>query len=96
MSDIKLFHIQGREAISLPGTAFKLESDLQAIIESHMDVLLQMKFVASEHSTGKHQLEQGFTRGCVQYRTLGHRKPGGYDQIIRRPGASQTVDSAEF
>ena len=53
MSDIKLFRIQGSKAVSLSGSAFKLEQELQTVVEHHMDVLLQMRFVAAEHSTGK-------------------------------------------
>ena len=53
MSDIKLFRIQGSKAVSLSGSAFKLEQELQSVVEHHMDVLLQMRFVAAEHSTGK-------------------------------------------
>jgi len=53
MSDIKLFRIQGSKASNLQGSAFKLEKHLQDNIERHMDVLLQMRFIASEHPTGK-------------------------------------------
>lgn len=53
MSDIKLFSIQGTKATNLQGSAFKLEKDLQNIVEKHMDTLLQMRFIASEYETGK-------------------------------------------
>ncbi len=53
MSDIKLFRIQGANATNLQGSAFKLEKHLQDNIEQHMDILLQMRFIASEHPTGK-------------------------------------------
>jgi predicted transport protein len=53
MSDIKLFQVQGSKATNLSGTPFKLEKDLQDVMEKHMDVMLKMRFVASEHSTGK-------------------------------------------
>jgi predicted transport protein len=53
MSDIKLFRVQGSKANNLQGSAFKLEKHLQDNIEQHMDVLLQMRFIASEHPTGK-------------------------------------------
>lgn len=53
MSDIKLFRIQGNKANSMQGSAFKYERDLQTAVEQHMDVLLQMRFIATEYATGK-------------------------------------------
>jgi len=53
MSDIKLFQVQGSKATNLTGLPFKLEKELQDVMEKHMDVMLKMRFVASEHSTGK-------------------------------------------
>ncbi len=53
MSDIKLFQVKGSKAINLSGSAFKLEKALQDVVEKHMDGMLKMQFVASEHSTGK-------------------------------------------
>ncbi len=52
MGDIKLFNIQGNKAVNLSTKPFRLEKDLQSIIEKHMGTFLQMDFVASEYSTG--------------------------------------------
>lgn len=53
MSDLKLFRIDGGIAVELLGTALALEKPLQVLIERNMDVLLGVRFIASEHSTGK-------------------------------------------
>lgn len=53
MSDLKLFRIDGGAAVELLGTALALEKPLQVLIERNMDVLFGVRFVASEHSTGK-------------------------------------------
>ena len=54
MGDLKLFQVDdsGR-AIELQGTALALERPLQVLIERNMEVLFGVRFVASEHSTGK-------------------------------------------
>ena len=53
MSDLKLFRIDNGTAIELQGSALALEKPLQALIERNMEVLFGVRFVASEHSTGK-------------------------------------------
>jgi predicted transport protein len=53
MSDIKLFQVKGSKATNLSGSPYKLEKELQDVLEKHMDVMLKMRFVASEHTTGK-------------------------------------------
>jgi predicted transport protein len=53
MSDLKLFRIDGGAAVELLGTALALEKPLQVLIERNMDVLFGVRFIASEHSTGK-------------------------------------------
>lgn len=53
MSDLKLFRIGNGTAVELLGTALALEKPLQVLIENNMDVLFGVRFVASEHSTGK-------------------------------------------
>jgi hypothetical protein len=53
MSDINLFRIQAGQAIELPGKASDLEKPLQNLIEQNLEVLLGVRFLASEHSTGK-------------------------------------------
>ncbi|HEX9517812.1 MAG TPA: hypothetical protein VF940_16750 [Streptosporangiaceae bacterium] len=53
MGDLKLFRIEDGTAIELLGTALALEKPLQILIESNMEALFGVQFVASEHSTGK-------------------------------------------
>lgn len=53
MSDIKLFHLSGGTATELQGNASDLEKPLQTLIEANLQPLLNIRFIASEHSTGK-------------------------------------------
>ena len=53
MSEINLFRIQSGKATELPGKASDLEKPLQILIESNLETLLGVRFLASEHSTGK-------------------------------------------
>lgn len=53
MSDIKLFSINGQSAQELEAKTAVLEKDLQNHIERHMEVLLGVRFLATEYSTGK-------------------------------------------
>ena len=52
MSDIKLFTIRAGLVAELAGTAAQIERDLQTLFESNLEILLGIKFVASEFSTG--------------------------------------------
>jgi len=53
MSDIRLFRIAGAAAVEIQGTATHLEKPLQTLIESNLDPLLGIRFLATEYSTGK-------------------------------------------
>ena len=53
MSDIKLFRIDNLGVSELPGSAATLEKSLQKLIEEKLDKLLVVRFLATEHSTGK-------------------------------------------
>ncbi len=53
MSDIKLFKIQTDKASEIKGSASSLEKTLQTFIESNLESLLGIRFLASEYSTGK-------------------------------------------
>src|SRR5829696_5435728 len=53
MGDLKLFRVQNGAAVELRGTALALEKPLQALIERNMEALFGVRFLASEHSTGK-------------------------------------------
>ena len=53
MSDIKLFRVHDRTATEIQASASGLERPLQTQIEENLDELLGVRFLASEHSTGK-------------------------------------------
>ena len=53
MSDIKLFRIAGATAKEIHGAASNLEKPLQTLIEANLETLLGIRFLATEHSTGK-------------------------------------------
>jgi predicted transport protein len=53
MSDIKLFRLANGSAVELVGKHVKLEKKLQVLIEKHLETFLRIRFVATEHSTGK-------------------------------------------
>lgn len=53
MSDIKLFQLSGDNVTELSGKTVKLEKELQSHIEANMDVLIGVRLLATEYSTGK-------------------------------------------
>src|SRR5256714_8473327 len=53
MSDIKLFNISNGSVQELQGTSIAIEKTLQTLIENHLDAFLGIRFLATEHSTGK-------------------------------------------
>jgi RecB family endonuclease NucS len=53
MSDIKLFQLSSGSAEELHGTSIAIEKTLQTLIESHLEVFLGVRFLATEYSTGK-------------------------------------------
>lgn len=53
MSDIKLFRLSSGQATELQGSASDLEKPLQTLIEANLQPLLNIRFLASEYSTGK-------------------------------------------
>ncbi|NMM09748.1 MAG: DUF91 domain-containing protein [Polaromonas sp.] len=53
MSDIKLFRLTAGNATELQGSASDLEKPLQTLIEANLGPLLNIRFLAGEHSTGK-------------------------------------------
>lgn len=52
MSSLKLFKINGTKASEVPGEGFALERPLQRLMEENLEVLLGVKFLASEYTTG--------------------------------------------
>jgi predicted transport protein len=53
MADTKLYRISAGKARELPGESVALEKSLQHLIEANMEELLGIRFLASEHDTGK-------------------------------------------
>ena len=53
MSDIKLFRTNADEVTQLEGHSVALEKSLQSLMEKNLDVFLGIRFLATEHSTGK-------------------------------------------
>ena len=52
-TDIKLFTIDRQPAREVPGRAAAVEKSLQRLVEQNLDVMLGIRLLASEHSTGK-------------------------------------------
>ena len=53
MSDIRLFRVSGNKVKSFEGKSASIEKSLQSLIEMNLDKLLEIRLLASEHSTGK-------------------------------------------
>jgi predicted transport protein len=53
LSDIKLFRVDNGRVHELAGSALAIEKTLQSLIERNLEPMLGIRFVASEHSTGK-------------------------------------------
>jgi len=53
MGDIRIFRIDGQEALELKGSSVALEKSLQVYIEKNLEQLLGITFLESEYSTGK-------------------------------------------
>ncbi len=53
MSDIKLFRINNGSSQELHGTSVAIERTLQTLIEQNLEILLGVRFLATEYSTGK-------------------------------------------
>jgi len=53
VSDLKLFHTAGGSVHEIEGRSVALEKSLQTLIEKHLETFLGVRFLASEHPTGK-------------------------------------------
>lgn len=53
MGDIKLFKLYEGSVTELEGKSVAVEKSLQTIIEKHLEVMLGIRFLATEYSTGK-------------------------------------------
>ncbi|MER6833444.1 DUF5655 domain-containing protein [Streptomyces cellulosae] len=52
MSGLKLFHVTTSGAIEVAPRLAETEADVQGLVETHMETLLGVRFLASEYSTG--------------------------------------------
>jgi len=53
MGDIKLFRVDATGVAELPGQSVAIEKSLQDLIERNLETFLDIRLLASEHSTGK-------------------------------------------
>jgi predicted transport protein len=53
VSDLKLFHTAGGCVHEIAGHSVALEKSLQTLIEKHLETFLGVRFLSSEHPTGK-------------------------------------------
>src|SRR6266849_3596297 len=53
MGDIKLFRVDADGVAELPGQSVAIEKSLQDLIERNLEAFLDIRLLASEHSTGK-------------------------------------------
>jgi len=53
MAEIKLYRINGLQALEVPTSTSGLEKSLQVLLEHNLESILAVKFLRSEYSTGK-------------------------------------------
>src|SRR5256886_14590010 len=53
MSDIKLFKVSNGSVQELQGASIAVEKTLQTLIENHLEAFLGIRFLKTEHPTGK-------------------------------------------
>jgi predicted transport protein len=53
MADMKLFQLDKDDVTEIAGRSISVEKTLQSLIERHLNKFLGVRFLASEHSTGK-------------------------------------------
>ncbi len=53
MGEIRLYKTTEKTVTELNGSSISMEKSLQSFIESHLNELLGIRFLKSEHSTGK-------------------------------------------
>ncbi|MEU4200789.1 DUF5655 domain-containing protein [Streptomyces sp. NPDC026294] len=54
MSDLKVFRVRGGRATEIPGESVAVERELQSLVESNMETMLGIRFLATEYPTGQH------------------------------------------
>ena len=52
MSDLRVFRVDGQQVKAVEAKTLTLEKSLQTLIESNLDEMLGIRFLATEHSTG--------------------------------------------
>ena len=67
MSDIKIFRIGSNSVTELSGSSVALEKSLQNLLEKNLDTFLGVRFLSSEHSTGKTHAGRFETLGLDEY-----------------------------
>ncbi|MFE7782157.1 transporter [Streptomyces nigrescens] len=75
MSNLKAFRVSSGLATEIPGSSVALERQLQTLIESNMEAMLGIRFLASEYATGRHRgridslgLDENGTPVIVEYK----------------------------
>lgn len=53
MADIKLYHLENGKAKTRLAGSFKIEKEIQKLCEQNLEVFFGIRFLSSEHSTGK-------------------------------------------
>ena len=53
MGDLKLFQLRSEYATEIAGSAVSVEKELQDLLEANLDTFLGVRFLASEHATGR-------------------------------------------
>ncbi|MGW8969939.1 hypothetical protein [Streptomyces platensis] len=94
MSDLKAFRVSGEHATEIPGTSVPLERNLQTLIETNMETMLGVRFLATEYSTGsRHRgridslgLDENGTPVIVEYKRT--RDQNVTNQALSLPGVA--------
>ena len=76
MGDVKLFKVNNGSVSELQGGPVKLEKKLQSLIEKHLESFLSIRFVVSEHITGKNHggridtlgLDENYCPTIIEYK----------------------------
>ncbi|MFE0762868.1 DUF5655 domain-containing protein [Streptomyces smyrnaeus] len=54
MSDLKVFRVREGRATEIPGAPVAVERELQSLVESNLEAMLGIRFLATEYPTGQH------------------------------------------
>lgn len=75
MSNLKVFKVRDGHATEVPGASASVERELQTLIEANMEVMLGIRFLATEYDTGRHRgridslgLDENGTPVIVEYK----------------------------